>query len=239
MRRGITRWLVAGFLLMLGMVFPAAGIALAGQQHQTTRADRAGIDGRDQEFLTVIRFANLWEIPMGKLATERGTTKAVKTAGATMLSDHTKLNVAVKQLADKYGVRLPDKPKSTHQGWMNEISAESGEDFDRTFATRLRAAHGSVFSIIAEVRAGTRNPAILAFATQANSIVLKHMTLLEATGYVNAQSGHFAEAGSRSPAYPENTLSAGNLIVGVVVFVVVAVGTVMAVRVLSGRPAGK
>ena len=52
--------------------------------------------------------------------------------------------------------------------------------------------------MIAEVRAGTNNKTILDFATQANDIVLKHMTLPEATGYVDAESGHFAEAGSRT-----------------------------------------
>jgi predicted outer membrane protein len=246
MRRGITRWLVAGLLLMLGLAFPAAGIAFAGQGqagqgHQAAQPadDTGGIDGRDREFLTVIRFANLWEIPMGKLATERGTTAAVKTAGATMLADHTKLNVAVKQLADKYGVQLPAKPKSSHQGWMNEISSKTGEDFDKTFATRLRGAHGSVFSTIAEVRGGTHNAAIRDFATQANNIVMKHMSLLEKTGYVSGSTGHFAEAGARSSAYPENTLSGGSLLAGAVIFVVVAAGTVMGVRILSGRATAK
>jgi putative membrane protein len=162
----------------------------------------------------VIRFANLWEMPMGDLAKKRGTTKEVKTAGTVMLSDHTKLNKVVEDMAKEYGIRLPDQPKSSHQGWMNEISSTNGEDFDRTFATRLRAAHGSVFSIIAEVRAGTHNKEILDFATQANNIVLKHMTLLEATGYVNDQTGHFAEAATRTTAYPENKLSASDLLLG-------------------------
>jgi hypothetical protein len=118
---------------------------------------------------------------------------------------------------------------------MAEISSKQGVDFDKTFATRLRAAHGSVFSTIAEVRAGTHNKTILDFATQANAIVLKHMTLLEATGYVNDQTGHFAEAGSRTTAYPENQLSAGDLLIGGLAFVVVATGTVLGVRVLSAR----
>ncbi|HEY7595614.1 MAG TPA: DUF4142 domain-containing protein, partial [Actinophytocola sp.] len=177
------------------------------------------------------------EMPMGKLATERGTTKEVKTAGSVMLTDHTKLNTVVEQLAKKFGVQLPDKPKSSHQGWMNEISGKTGEDFDKTFATRLRAAHGSVFSTIAEVRAGTHNKTILDFATQANTIVLKHMTLLEATGYVNDQTGHFAEAGARGSSYPENQLGASDLILGAIAFVVVAAGTVLGVRLLSARGA--
>lgn len=240
MRRGFTRWLVAGFLLLLGLAFPMAGIAVAGKGHHAARrADQQGIDGRDREFLTVIRFANLWEIPMGTLAKERGTTEEVKTAGATMLADHTKLNVVVKQLADKYGVQLPAKPKSSHQGWMNEISGKQGQDFDKDFVNRLRAAHGSVFSTIAEVRAGTRNATIRDFATQANNIVMKHMSLLEATGYMDSHSGEFAEAGSRAASYPENTLSAGALLAGGVIFLVVATGTVLSVRILSGRASAK
>ena len=239
MRRATVRWALAGLLVVLAVAFPTAGIAVASQvggadgPRQVTYSNV--IDGRDAEFLTVIRFANLWEMPMGKLATERGTTKEVKTAGSVMLNDHTKLNTLVEQLAKKFGVQIPDKPKSSHQGWMAEISGKQGVDFDKTFATRLRAAHGSVFSTIAEVRAGTHNKTILDFATQANAIVLKHMTLLEATGYVNDQTGHFAEAGSRTTAYPENQLSAGDLLLGGLAFAVVATGTVLGVRVLSAR----
>jgi predicted outer membrane protein len=227
---------LAGLLVVLAAAFPAAGVAFATQGQSPGKAVYSdAVDARDREFLAVIRFANLWEMPMGDLATERGTTKEVKTAGAVMLTDHTKLNTVVEQLAEKFGVSLPDKPKSTHQGWMAEISGKNGEDFDRTFATRLRAAHGSVFSTIAEVRAGTHNKTILDFATQANDIVLKHMTLLEATGYVNDQTGHFAEAATRSSGYPENDLSATDIAFGGVAFLVISAGTVLAVRVLSAR----
>lgn len=241
MRRGSLRWAISIFLVALGAVFPAAGVAFATQSQESQPQARAvyadTLDSRDREFLTVIRFANLWEMPMGKLAAERGTTKEVKTAGSVMLTDHTRLNTVVEQLAKKYGVALPDQPKSSHQGWMNEISGKNGEDFDKTFATRLRGAHGSVFSTIAEVRAGTKNKAILDFATQANNIVLKHMTLLEATGYVNSDTGHFAEAGARAANYPENALSTTDILLGGIAFVVVAVGTVLTVRVLSARGA--
>ena len=96
-----------------------------------------------------------------------------------------------------------------------------------------------MFQLIAEVRAGTRNSAILDFATQANNIVMTHMTLLERTGYVTAGSGHFAEAAARTTAYPENSLSAGDIFLGGLVFVLVGVGTVFIVRTLSsGQTAG-
>jgi putative membrane protein len=241
MRRGTIRWVVAGLLVVLGAAFPAAGVAFASQNSEAAQAKKADtIDARDREFLTLIRFANLWEIPMGKMATERGTTQAVKDAGQTMLNDHTKLNTVVKQLADKYGVQLPDKPTSSQQGWIAEISGKQGRDFDKTFADRLRAAHGSVFNIVAEERAGTANDVMRDFATQANTIVLRHMTLLEKTGYVSKDDhGEFSEASARTTAYPENQLGGSDLLVGGMIFVVVGFGTVLGVRTLSARGAAK
>jgi putative membrane protein len=243
MRRGITRWAIASLLVILGAAFPAAGLAVATQNDQVSLAaqgDSKGIEQRDREFLTVIRFANLWEIPMGKLGSERGSTEEVRAAGRTMLSDHTKLQTAVEQLADKYDVPLPSKASSSTQAWMAEISSKpKGKEFDKVYADRLRAAHGTVFNLIAEERAGTNNKEMREFATSANNIVMKHMTLLEATGYVSVDHGEFSEASARTTAYPENRLDSNALMLGGIAFAVVAVGTVLLVRMLSARGAAK
>jgi len=119
---------------------------------------------------------------------------------------------------------------------MAEISGKQGQDFDRAFVNRFRGAHGSIFQAIAEERAGTRNKTMLDFATQANTIVMTHMTVLERTGYVT-DVGHFAEAGARTAAYAENSLSPHDLFLGGVVFVLVGAGTVFVIRALSSKSA--
>ena len=235
MRRRIVRWTVAAFLVLVGAACPAVGIAVAsaGQSQPEQQRAQQVLSDLDREFLTVINFANLWEIPMGKLATERGNSQAVRDTGAVLFADHTKLDGIVNQLATQFGVRLPDKPSSSTQGWMNEISSKTGEDFDNTFADRLRAAHGTVFGLIAEVRAGTRNTVIRDFASQANEIVMKHMTLLEGTGHVSAAHGMFAEAAARQISYPENTLTRGDLLLAGLVAVLMAAATIGIVRTFS------
>jgi putative membrane protein len=236
MRRGIIRWAIAGLLVILGAAFPAAGFAFATQNAQASAARSEGsntVDARDIDFLTKIKFANLWEIPMGKLATERGTTDAVKLAGQTMLNDHTRLETAVNGFAKKYGVQLPSKPSSLIQSWMGEITSKKGTDFDKTFATRIRAAHGTVFDQISEERSGTRNSDLRDFASQAVDIVMRHMTLLERTGYVDTADGMFAEAASRTTAFPENTLHKSDYLVAGLIFLVVGAVTVIGVRTLS------
>jgi len=218
----------------MGAACPAAGIAFASQAEQPA-AQSGTLADLDREFLTVIQFANMWEIPMGALAAERGSTQTVRDVGAEINADHTKLDVAVRDMAAKYGHQLPEKPSSSTQSWMNEIESKQGVEFDKAFADRLRAAHGTVFGLIAEVRAGTRNDEIRDFAQQANNIVMKHMTLLESTGQVTSDHGMFSEAAARTTAYPENDLTKSDMLVALVVGLVMAGATLVVVRTFSAR----
>jgi predicted outer membrane protein len=234
MRRGIIRSIIAGLLALVAAIFPAAGIVFASQQ----QAPAGSLKPVEREFITVIRFANLWEIPMGQLATKRGTTQTVRDVGATIAADHTKLNVDVRKLADQFGVQLPDQPTSSQQSWIAEVSGKTGEDFDTAFANRLRAAHGTVFGLVSEVRAGTSNPDIRAFAQTANEIVMKHMSLLESTGRVGPH-GMFAEVSARTTAYPENRLGSKQIVLAAVLGLGAMVGTVLVIRTLSSRGAAQ
>jgi putative membrane protein len=241
MRRRFVRWLAASFLVVIGAACPAIGFAVVSQAQPQTNAESAqqaqsaqqGIDERDREFIRLIRFANLWEVPMGDLASKEGSTQRVRDVGATIAADHRKLDIAVKDLANKFGVPLADQATSSQQKWMGEIRSSSGQQFDRAFADRLRAAHGTVFSVIAEERAGTRNTVMRDFATTANTVVMKHMTILESTGDVDAQHGMFAEAGARSYDTPENHLSGGQLALGAIVAALMMAATIGVVRTFS------
>jgi predicted outer membrane protein len=230
--RRIVRSTIAGLLAIIGAAFPATGVVLASQQ--SAQATDGPLLPIEREFLTVIRFANLWEIPMGQLAAKRGTTQEVKDAGTTMAADHTQLDVEVKKLAAQFGVQLPERATSSQQNWMAEISSKSGPEFDRAFANRLRGAHGTVFGLVSEVRAGTNNEIIRTFAQQANDVVMKHMTLLEATGLV-APVGTFAEASARTVHYPENTLGGNDIFLAVLLGIVAVAVTLFLVRTLSSR----
>jgi putative membrane protein len=242
MRRKFIRWIAATVLVIVGAAFPAIGFAVASQAQpqQNQQSAQQSFSDLDREFLVVINFANLWEVPMGDLAAERGSTQRARDVGATIAADHRRLDDLVKGVAGKYGVALTDTPSSSTQKWMDEIrAAGSGEAFDRVFSDRLRGAHGTVFGLIAEVRAGTRNSVIREFATSANTIVMKHMTLLESTGDVPADHGMFAEAAARTYDSPENSLSGGDLLLGAVVAGLMMAATIGVVRTFSAPGAAE
>ncbi|WP_312867658.1 DUF4142 domain-containing protein [Amycolatopsis pithecellobii] len=140
----------------------------------------------DRDLLNRVRQAGLWEMPSGDMARVRAQTPQVRDVGQTLMVDHGRLDVQVRQLAAKYGVVLPDQATADQQSWLaEERAATTTSDFERVFVNRLRAAHGVIFAVIAQVRAGTRNDDIRAFAATANQVVLRHISLLESTGLVD------------------------------------------------------
>jgi hypothetical protein len=91
----------------------------------------------------------------------------------------------VRTVASQLGLALPNEPNDQQKGWLAELNAAQGVEFDRKFANILRLAHGRVFSVVAQVRAATRNSLVRQLADDANTTVLDHIKILEATGYVN------------------------------------------------------
>lgn len=139
----------------------------------------------DRDLIVRVRLAGLWEHPVGQQMAQRGTQQRVREIGQLISTEHLQLDVLDVNVAAALGVQLPNQPTDEQRGWMSEISAASGTDFDMIAVNRLRAAHGTVLPLLTTVRAATRNAAVREFAEQAAIFVQRHMGYLESTGLVN------------------------------------------------------
>jgi len=148
-------------------------------------AQTNAVSPEDAVLLTKVRQAGLWEMPSGMMAMQKGSPK-VQAVGFAIMMDHGRLDVATRALSQKLNSPVPDQPSEEQRGWLaEEMAASPGPEFDRVFANRLRAAHGAVFNVLAQLRAGTRSDDVRAFATVGNQAVMRHMTMLESTGMVD------------------------------------------------------
>ncbi|MDX3312152.1 DUF4142 domain-containing protein [Streptomyces sp. ME08-AFT2] len=152
---------------------------------QTVSTQYGPLSALDREFVTKVRLAGLWELPAGREAETKGTTEAVRTAGRHLVEGHAFLDERVRAVASQLGLPLPNEPTDQQQDWLRELTAAQGRQYDWQFANTLRLAHGRVFSVVAQVRASTRNSLVRALADDANTTVLDHIKVLEATGYVD------------------------------------------------------
>ncbi|MFJ6195650.1 DUF4142 domain-containing protein [Micromonospora sp. NPDC092111] len=179
-RRGHRTHRVAVLLvtLLAGLVvLPGMAVAAPGSQ----------LNAADMTLLNGVRLAGLWEMPAGQMAAEKGQSAKVREVGAEIARQHGVLDELVVQAANKLGTTLPTDPSAEQKGWLAEMQAATGAQFDQIFVTRLRVAHGKIFPVIGAVRASTRDATVRKLADEANKFVNDHMAMLESTGLVRWQ----------------------------------------------------
>ncbi|MFE0251402.1 DUF4142 domain-containing protein [Streptomyces sp. NPDC059010] len=147
----------------------------------------------DRDFVVKVRAAGLWEYPVGKMALQKGTTDAVRTAGRHLVAGHAALDATCRKIAVRLNITLPNQPSPQQQGFVATLSADSGRQFDSDMANILRTTHGQIFGTVAKIRATTENSLVRQLADQANDTVLDHITVMEKTGLVDFDQVLFQE----------------------------------------------
>ena len=138
----------------------------------------------DLTLLNGVRQAGLWEIPAGQMAAQKGSTAKVRQIGQMIANQHVQLDQLTVDAANKLGAILPATPTAQQQGFLTQLQAAKGLQFDQMFVTFLRGTHGFIFPVISAVRASTHNEIVRNLAAQASIFVMHHMQMLESTGLV-------------------------------------------------------
>ncbi|BFU43982.1 DUF4142 domain-containing protein [Krasilnikovia sp. MM14-A1004] len=223
----------------LGAVLAGGPASAAGNDIDPLRGDLDTTDHAtewgplsqyDRNLLINVAWANLWEGPTSARIAERSMNAQVRAVAAQLGREHHELDAAVTQTAAQLGVTLPTQPNPLQRAWERDILGRSGADADTVWANLTRQAHGSIFPLVAQVRAHTRNDVMRAFAQRADEIVLRHMTLLESTALVRSDSLYVpATAAAQFQPVP----SRREWVEGAAVGLLVLLASVAAVRVLT------
>ncbi|MFF7985015.1 DUF4142 domain-containing protein [Streptomyces sp. NPDC007901] len=181
-----------------------SGTGQANVAAGTVMTEWGPLTASDRDLIVRVRLAGLWELPAGQQAIERAPSNAIKEAGDHLIVGHTDLDRRVRIVASQLGVDLPNVPNEQQQGWLQEMSAATGAEYEYKFVNLLRAAHGKIFPAIGTVRNTTRNTLVRQLASDANQTVLDHITILEKTGKVDfeAIANEIANASTASPTGP-------------------------------------
>lgn len=221
--RNLSRAVIAAVVLAVGATIWQSWTAGTPGLSGVVQTSWGPLSPADRDMLVKVRLACLWEVSTGQQMQQQSSSPAVKEAGRKIMVEHTELDQKVRDTADKLGVLLPSTPSAQQIAWMKEISAKTGSEYDRVAVHRLREAHGIVLPLIAEVRVGTRNDLVRAFAIDTQLYVNRHLGYLEGTGLVN----HSALPDSPSPGLLSGSVGWTDLIVPGLVLIaclLVAVG---------------
>src|SRR5437016_499819 len=87
----------------------------------------ADISASDRAFLEDAAKGGMQEVQYGQMATQHGGTAAVETFGHRMVTDHTKVNQELTQLAKQKGVTLPNN--NPNEAANSSLANKNGTDF--------------------------------------------------------------------------------------------------------------
>ena len=121
--------------------------------------------------------ANMAEIALGRLATQKSQNPEVKRFVQRLIADHTQANTALKPLASKKNITLPLDVKPEQKETYDRLAKLSGAEFDREFMALMVTNHQkSEAAYQAESTNGT-DPELKAFATKLLPTIEEHLRM--------------------------------------------------------------
>ena len=105
-------------------------------------------------FVNQMTIANLAEVQLGKMASERASSADVKSFGQMMVKDHSQANQDLAQVAAQLKVTPTTSLDQKHKDLAAKLSKLQGAEFDREYISAMVQGHQEVAGQL-EARAGT------------------------------------------------------------------------------------
>jgi len=137
----------------------------------------SNLSSSDRQFLINAAEGGKSEVVLGKLAAEKGQSQEVKNFGQRMVTDHTKADTHLKEVAQKEGVTLPDKMDPDSQALEKKLDKLSGAEFDRTYMSAMVKDHSKDVHEFKQEASQAHNPEVKNFAEQTLPTLEEHLKL--------------------------------------------------------------
>ena len=131
----------------------------------------------DKNFVTSAAVGGMFEVEAAKLAAGKASDPAVKAFASMLLSQHTKVNDELKQLAgSRSNVTLPTQLPSDKQAQLKKLQQATGPAFDRQFVQQIGVKdHQDDIRAFEKVSKDSKDPELKAWAGKTLPTLREHL----------------------------------------------------------------
>ena len=197
-----TKWMVAGCVALLaacggnesnrGAGVPeteTTGSVQSAQQTTSATATTTASGGGtvsnstpdDKEFVSKAGMGGLAEVQMGNLALQNAQSAAVKAFAQRMVTDHSKANAELAQLATVKGLVLPTELGGDHKNALEHLQSLQGADFDKAYMQHMVSDHETDVSEFDKASTSATDADIKAWAGKTLPVLREHLALAKST----------------------------------------------------------
>jgi len=137
------------------------------------------ISGDDAKFAVEAANGGMAEVELGTLAQQKATNPDVKNFGAMMVTDHSKANAEMKQLAASKNITLPDSINNDEKKIKMDLMGKSGADFDKAYVKAMVDDHKEDIKAFEEAAKKVKYPEMQAFITKTLPVLKMHLASIE------------------------------------------------------------
>ncbi|MGI8961268.1 MAG: DUF4142 domain-containing protein [Bryobacteraceae bacterium] len=131
----------------------------------------------DKKFVNDAALGGMAEVELGKVATQKAASDAVKQFGQKMVDDHTKANDQLKEIASRENMSIPDSLDSKHRSRIEKLSKLSGPAFDKAYVKdQVKDHEKDVSDFKSEAQNGS-DPNIKQFASSTLPTLEQHLSM--------------------------------------------------------------
>jgi len=167
-----------------GATTPKMGATTGATTGATSGANDASagkLTGADKTFVEKAAIGGMAEVQLGNLAQQKAANDQVKQFAARMVTDHSKANDELKQIASAKGVQLPTSLDKKHQSDMERLQKMSGADFDKAYMSHMVDDHKTDVSDFKKEAGSGRDSDLKSFASKTLPTLEEHLKMAQTT----------------------------------------------------------
>ena len=164
-----------------GATTPKMGATTGTMSAGSTGSASAKLAGADKTFVEKAAVGGMAEVQLGNLAQQKAANDQVKQFAARMVTDHTKANDELKQIASKKGMQVPSSLDKKHQSDMDRLQKMSGADFDKAYMSHMVDDHKQDVAEFKKEANGGKDGDVKGFAAKTLPTLEEHLKLAQTT----------------------------------------------------------
>jgi putative membrane protein len=103
----------------------------------------------------------------------------VKQFASRMITDHTKANDELQQIAEEEDITLPEQPDQQGMAAQRKLQALNGTAFDQSYAQQQLGDHQQAIALFRKEATSGQDPALKSYAQKTLPILQQHLQLAQ------------------------------------------------------------
>jgi putative membrane protein len=129
----------------------------------------------DAAFVRTAAQAGLAEVKMGQLAQQNAGNQAVKDFGQKLVTDHSKANDELMQIASRKNLQAPAEMSAKDNEMIQHLSTLNGTEFDKACGRHAVTAHEKAVKLFKTEAQSGQDPELKAFAQKTLPTLEEHL----------------------------------------------------------------